>query len=95
MPIRAIVPAHTPRQKQKTGQAYRPGGCAHCPLVAAGILPAVKGGILPPGPALILSIIVARPTAVASIESPRSMAGNTPAHPCRQPPDAPLTPFPA
>src|ERR1035441_5680191 len=58
MPIRAILPARARPQKEKTGRAYRPSGCAHCALVAAGILPAVEGGILAPGPALKLSTIV-------------------------------------
>src|ERR1017187_5690404 len=46
-------------------------GCPlDCHFVAAGILPAVEGGILPPGPALEISSMVARPAALPRSRRP-------------------------
>jgi hypothetical protein len=44
-----------------------------CHLVAAGILPAVKGGILPPGPALEISSVVTRRASIPLGETPDFM----------------------
>ncbi len=55
-------------------------GCAlDCHFVAAGILTAVEGGILPPGPALEAFGIVTRRAALPPVETPGSTAAKMPA----------------
>ena len=50
-------------------------GCApDCHFVAAGIRPAVEGGILPPGPALEVPSIIASRTTMPPGETPSSKA---------------------
>jgi len=55
------------------------GAFGHRHHAAAGILPAVEGGILPPGPALEFSSTVAWRTVNPPGETPGSTAGKMPA----------------
>ena len=55
------------------------GAFGHRHHVAAGILPAVEGGILPPGPALEFSSTVAWRMVNLPGETPGSTAGKMPA----------------
>src|ERR1035437_3615750 len=55
------------------------GAFAHGHQVAAGILPAVEGGILPPGPEPEVLDLLARRAALPPGETPGSTAGRMPA----------------
>src|SRR5581483_1841447 len=59
-------------------QELRPG-CVRPRDVAAGVSPAVEGGILPPGSAFELSSEVAMPTSIPPGGTPGSTTGETPA----------------
>jgi hypothetical protein len=62
--------------------------------VAAGILPAVEGGILPPGPVSEVIDVQAMQPAIPPLETPGSTAGRMPAAPAQARAGAVMRPIP-